>query len=413
MKILGSLLTNFYPISEPNQGFWKRMSIRVGLSAFTILGTAFVFWPRAHSCPPALVVSPSIDPSMCPRFSDRQASICPIAPLSFFNAPHPKPLDLLYAGGWQEKLRANPRCPERSYPIDQAMAQNWIDAHALIDAPKSSREQREMAEAFIDATRHVSHAEFEGALWHSVSQFNRYLENKPSKEYLLVVSEEKKSNRWVAELALKYLDVLPVEVLRAPPHWVSEKTWVDVDYVKKLPAAKHIVFMDDAAYSCSQVKRTVCELGKIDLQAKCGSGVHPQARCSKEERQEMLNAKPTRQISVIVPFMRDPECILMKSDVTTTCHEIPNIDSAINVFTSQKLYTLKELLTPEQYRTFIELYRSGRHLAPGDEARVPCYFDHKIADTLSSFPEIYERGEVAQSVDRFPFIDKIAPPYKS
>jgi hypothetical protein len=338
-----------------------------------------------------------------PKFSESEAEILPTAPDPEVRQ---RPVqNTTVCSDWTEQLSFNPSRPNRSYPIKTKEAQNWVEAHASCGSNATK-----VAQAFIDATRHVPHEEFERELKKSTDKFNVWLDQQDSKDYLLVVSKKGKSNRWVAELSLKNLKVLPVEVMQSHDS-AFHLNEMFMQYMKNHPHVKHLVFFDDAAYSCSQTKRAVCEMSLIDWYSQCRTLDYNKG-CSSEKEAEILNSKKNYSISVIIPYMRDPGCVLMKSAVKTTCYPLPTDDSHIQVFTSQKLYTLREKIGEELSREFWKIFGWNAD-------KIPAYFDHKLADFLSTYDEIYKDGTVTDCRDwrhitdkPTKFIDDIHPPYK-
>lgn len=109
---------------------------------------------------------------------------------------------------WSEKLSTTPPRPTGSHPIKREQAENWINTHPC-------EIQKIAARKLVEGTTHINQTEFEFELKNSVDQFNTWLDAQENKDYVILVTEErlKKSNRWVAELALPHLKILPKEVL--------------------------------------------------------------------------------------------------------------------------------------------------------------------------------------------------------
>lgn len=273
---------------------------------------------------------------------------------------------------WTEKLSATPPKPSRSYPIKEQEAANWVHGHVC-------EKQRVAAQKLIQATRHVGQAEFESELKKSVYKFNQWLEEQGSKDYVLVVTKQfaKKSNRWVAELALPHLKKLPTEVLSISNLEVTPEL---LSYQKEHPEIKKFVFFDDAAYGCSQSKYTVNELSNLDLFNECGKN---QRNCSPEREQEILNTKKDYTVIAVIPFMRDPTCILPGSNVHEISFPKVKVESHIRVFTSQKMNTVGAFLSPEE--------SSSIGCA---QDKLPVYFDHKMPDYVSTCSQIFEEGKI-------------------
>lgn len=275
---------------------------------------------------------------------------------------------------WKEPLTVTPPLPERSYPIKKEQAENWISAHF-------GEEEQHAARAFVDATRHVPHKEFEQALSHSIAQFNEHLEQEENKEYILITNKHK-SNRWVAELGLKYFKFLPSQVMDMDSinHRLSEEF---VKFTRENPQHKTFVYMDDATYGCSQTKRAVAELSSLDIYHECPQGLYFNNgdRC---EVDRIRKQEKQYRIKVIIPFMREPGCILPSSNVNASHPHPPLTDKHIQVFTTEKIDTIKNLLSNKSYSVLKSLYPNAL-----DDNHLSIYFDHKLADCASVPNQIY------------------------
>lgn len=279
---------------------------------------------------------------------------------------------------WKEQLSLCPPRPERSYPIKEKQANQWVDAHVC-------KKQKEAARSFIKATQHITQQEFEAELKKSVDQFNDWLDGQESQDYILVVNSknDQKSNRWVAELALPHLKVLPKNVLAG--HLADLNDVIEF-YKENRSEIKKFVFFDDAAYGCSQSKYFASKLTNLDFFADCGEyGEH----CNEIQGEEILKAEKDYAVVAIIPFMRDENCILPDSSVDETSWPKAEVQKHIRVFTSKKLPKLHELLTPEEMQNLKECQAN----------HVPVYFDHKIADSFSTCSDVYVEGEVTNSFE--------------
>lgn len=292
--------------------------------------------------------------------------------------------------GWHEQLSVNPPLPEQSYPIKKEQAENWITAHFGPDEQQAAR-------SLVESTRHVTHTEFEAALSKSIGQFNDWLDQEQDKDYVLVVTDPRKSNHWVAELGLKYFKILPKQVLRIGFAGIGHLPDELVKFTEDNPKIKTFVFMDDAAYGCSQSKWQIGELSNIDLRQKCKLYLD----CTPEKRVEIRKQEKPYRIKAIIPFMRNPDCVLPSSNVDISLTEPPLTDKHIQVFTSERMLTAKELLSTKDIEVLRELYRY-----PNDEHTLT-YFDHKIADSLSTCSQIY-RGK---ALERQPYQRENYPYY--
>lgn len=283
---------------------------------------------------------------------------------------------------WMAPLFVTPPLPERSYPIKKEQAENWVNGHF-------GPVEQEAARSFIKTTRHVSHEEFERALSHSIGQFNDWLDQSEDKDYVLAVTSPEKSNHWVAQVGLKYFKTLPKQVVQIGYAGWGKLPGPFLSYMKDNPSVKTIVFMDDAAYGCSQSKWQLMELSKIEYYQECET----HKGCTEERVHEIFK-KVNYKIKAIIPFMRDPNCVLPSSKVQVShfAPKIPTNDDHMQVFTTEKMSPLCELMPSKDIEVLDQVYK-GRYLFHTPCEQIPIYFDHKIGDSTSTFNAIYSKGE--------------------
>lgn len=379
---------------EPKQGrSWVKTALIVGLVLAIVLIPAIAYVAHAYASP-----SPMPQPQPPPRPINCAGPVgngtC--IPLNALQAK----VDRL---AWKEKLVVEPPVPTSTAPIMKEEGKKWVNAHCTKSAKKA-------AQKLLDVTQHVTHSEFEEELSKSVSQFNNWLACQPSKDYVLLVTSKAahKSNRWMAELALKYFDVLPVNVINMVTD-NYELTPDLLEFSKAHPEVKHYVFLDDASYSGTQAKKFACELSNMDLRNECDRYGW---KCDRKRIDQILKTEKKHNVITIIPYMRDPEAIKMNSPVTTSCLAVPEVSDHIHVFSSNKMVPLRERMDHEDLN---ELKRDN----PLIEDNIPIYFDHKVADFLSVPANIYQDGKVARDSNggycqgnNIKFIPPINPPYK-
>ena len=109
----------------------------------------------------------------------------------------------------------------------------------------SPEESQEAIKAMLDEVECVTFEKFEKALKETVTDLNSQI---PKDQDYVILVRKKKSNKWVAELALPHLTKLP-------------KDAIDLDnletYLEEHPEVKNVVLFDDASYSGEQMTRFV------------------------------------------------------------------------------------------------------------------------------------------------------------
>lgn len=237
--------------------------------------------------------------------------------------------------------------------------------------------QTRIMQKLFDNTLTVSHEQFEAVLEYATEGFNEHLKSlEPgNRDYIITFPWTTKSERWVAEVALRYLDILPRDV-------VLQKDLIQS--LKRNPSVRHVVVFDDAAYSCKQRRAHVVNL---------------------------LEKLPNINVHSVIPFMAKKTCI----------H-----DSIVENANEREMKIFNKLLSRSYVHTALEFggYLSTLKIFEGESeeqleslgipARSITYslvFDHKLADQVSTPIEAYT--ELAgKSNGKYFFVSDPTPPYR-
>lgn len=270
---------------------------------------------------------------------------------------------------WKDQLSINPPRPKTSNSIQKEKAENWINAHCP--------SQRETARKFLSITRHITQEEFETSLKSSVKQFNKWLKSQPSQDYNLLVTAKTsyKSNRWVAEIALPFLSILPKQVLTCDS--IFEPLEEDSINFIKSDKTNIIVFFDDASYSGVQ-SGTVMSTIFLNLVTH-----------------QILEKHSSYQIVLITPFISTKALwvfhrLFQKNKIKSTYDPkytpilTGEIHQNVRLIYDQLLFPLSKFLSDSECKNL--------QLDSWECSRIPAYFDHKIADTLSTYESVYYFG---------------------
>jgi len=149
-------------------------------------------------------------------------------------------------------IRVPPLVPAKGNPIDRAKAAEWVSMHPP--------ESQGAAQAIIDNTHHVSFDEFHERLREVVTHINIQI---PDGEQYVILVQDEKSNKWLAELSLPFLRSLPHDIRRLPHDHRKELEELG-EYLKE-NGVKHVVLLDDACYSGDQMSGHVRNVGKACL----------------------------------------------------------------------------------------------------------------------------------------------------
>lgn len=227
----------------------------------------------------------------------------------------------------------------------------------------------------IDMTTYVTFDEFYDSLKKCIDIFLDKIGN--NSYVMLYLGREDKSNFWVTELALDYIinnypEKMPADILR---------NYKDIEYLFREEAGdvKYVAF-DDCSYSGLQLSDHI---------------------------EKELTDNPNRDnFYVIVPYISNSayKLILDMNGIEYTTN---------NVIFNNKILKISEILNINGYDDkfiydFIQnllIYVNDFEIGPDkgsaeyeDEDfnanidNVPIYFDHKIADSVSTYPKIYSFG---------------------
>ena len=116
------------------------------------------------------------------------------------------------------QLFIDPPTPFIDGALDQAKAAAWVAGH--------EEPIRGCAKTFINNIQYIPHEQFVAGLQTALTKFQHYLENKINKKYIFVFPEEfcanenftSKSNPWVAAIAMHFLTIYSVELVKSVPY---------------------------------------------------------------------------------------------------------------------------------------------------------------------------------------------------
>jgi hypothetical protein len=188
------------------------------------------------------------------------------------------------------------------------------------------------------------------------------------RKFVIVIPQNKihSSNKWVTELALPFFKKSPEDVI------LSDQF---AEFKNRYPEVKRVVLLDDAAYSGKQLRNVLSSLPRGDYQFHA---LVPYATFLGEGRIAKVNV-----------WMSEHERMFSVGDLCK-----------MRVFTQEEAGLLKEATSGEDQ---------------GDlDCRSLTYFDHKIADQLSTYYDILSWGcLLTRSGLRIQFVPATQPPYKS
>jgi hypothetical protein len=275
--------------------------------------------------------------------------------------------------------------------IDSSLAEEWVGQH--------EEKYQAALNVLIEKVERISFAEFQASLELAVESFNKKLDSSFTRDSTYVLVEKGKSNLWVAELAMKYLQLREIPKFVALgdkkahqflPLLDELHTFKDRESLqgRVTPMPRHIILFDDGSYSGKQmhdhVEAIINKCRDLNIKTKIYIIVPYITKCAKEIFEKRLSSK---------------------HGVFVAAHKgIPTIKEAMK---DNKLSGLLD-----------ELYWEKE----GCATRGVYYFDHKIPNGLS-FVEALSTGNIdlaarkikkaSKNFQTIHLIDPtIQPPYK-
>ena len=188
--------------------------------------------------------------------------------------------------------------------------------------------------------QYVSNADFLDTLYNkTIPSLNNMIGNDP---YFAIV-EQGKSNKWVTQLALPYLNQLPTDVL-ATNSLNGRDVSNAISYLKLNPSVRSVVLFDDASYSGMQ-------LGDYTAQLQRMAGV---------------SGITDLKINVAVPYVTQAaeQRILKYPEISMASHNL--------------MPTADQILSQSELNTLINAGIGNF------STRTLSIFDHKVADSIST-----------------------------
>lgn len=272
--------------------------------------------------------------------------------------------------------------PSKSRDLDMEAAVKWIEAQ-----PKDTHP------AFKDLVSNVKKVDFE-TFYSNFLTVVAYVNEKMEKEakegkYMILLVEPLKSNKWLAELALPFLKIPPMNVAVLGKKGTAyfeelEKFGKEQELTGKDAFPKSLVFFDDGVYSGKQMATFVETVFKStdkynELRIKAGK-----------------KPIPIPNVTVACPYMTEAgERKILKTNekwskhLSLSPHE--KIETLDKVLQKESCDVLSKIIWKNDPRNEDNTFKEA-HLA-GPYSRGNIWFDHKVPNYMS-FVESIEFGVV-------------------
>lgn len=227
--------------------------------------------------------------------------------------------------------------PSKTYPLDPRKVNQYINQQC-------SKEIQKIIRKIINNTTHITFKEFMKQLLLSKDEFEKAIKDEPYYVSIKTDNDEKawnKSNIWVTKLIYPFLKHKPEHII------------YDIDkFDGKLPEIMNLVLFDDAVYTGSQMGGIIAEL--LD---------------------QIPSTVKYVKIHIISPFMSCDGIILIESRYTQLYYTY-KMNVIETILSNEELNYMGKIVDFKYFYTFNDL-------------AIPIYFDHKLPDSLSSFPLLY------------------------
>lgn len=299
---------------------------------------------------------------------------------------------------------------EETESVVTSQVEKWVGAHHEYYQPA--------LEALAEKIQRVTYSTFSHHLGLAVNDFNKQLETVEDKRYVVLV-QGNKSNQWVTELALKYLEHQPTDSLS-----LGEKQARDYcGYLDRVGESgeviKRIVLIDDASYSGTQLtehaKAIFEKFKSLGLATPTVHVIVPFATQYAVNRLENLSSSVAQEEEAPSEIQEG-----VASSEAKEAEPTPKVEGKLKLSLSAKIASVAKMLTEDHVSRLSELYNWSEDKIES-RGRGLIYFDHKVPNGMS-FVEALGTGSVYPgreghevrkiTKEKFQNLPPITPPYK-
>ena len=260
------------------------------------------------------------------------------------------------------------------------------------------KENRPLIKKILETTQYVSFEDFKGNLFNQIKRFNKYLEENNIKKYIFCLGVGNdggksdtdyniyKSNLWVFLLGYNLLKIKPFDIMLNLSNALRIYKNEIINYV----------LVDDCLYSGSQMVDGVLYSSATELMFNNSNSF----LIDDLTKKPIFNPIQDKKINIhlIVPYLSKIAFDkLKKLELTTQLNVIIYTNNIINSYGSLIDKTMMDKIK-KLYGNFISWVDI--------EKLIPVFFEHKIADSISTIDLILIKGQILDNPKkRFVFID--------
>jgi hypothetical protein len=238
-----------------------------------------------------------------------------------------------------KELQKKPIIPNKSYPLNKDNVKAFLSE---LKEPKKS-----LAEIIFKNTKHVSYKVFKYILNSNFKEFIHYCRVHNIKSVALFLGQEeinkksiKKSNFWVAQHFYQFVKKFDIDI--------EILIIYNKDDIANITKDQIVLILDDCSYTGSQISSEInYSLSSLQLQKF--------------------------NIYVLIAFISKNAMDYIKNCITSKKIIFSKNNIIIN--------PISHYLSKDQIKKYNKIYKLDSHY--------PIYFDHKLADTLSTFTDLY------------------------
>ena len=260
------------------------------------------------------------------------------------------------------------------------------------------KENRKIISEVIKNTVNISFKEFYNELKIQIEKFNKYIKENSINEYIFVLGVGNncgastldfnifKSNLWVFMLGWKYLKIKPYDII------LNLNTALRLYY----PKIKDFLLVDDCSYSGDQMFNQVIKVASTEFLFHDKKGYLIKTEINHTLYQPVQ--EKLANIHLVIPYISKIAYEKIKElDLMTGFNIIRYNSYIINPF--------KNILSITSLRIISDLYKNFYNYIDFGNL-IPIFFEHKIADMLSTIDLILIKGQVLDDpTKRLVFID--------
>jgi len=248
------------------------------------------------------------------------------------------------------KLLERPLIPNKSYPLNLDNIQKYL--------AEIREDVRPIIKKIFEKTNHVSYKTFKFILNANFKEFihycsinnikNVYLFFRPYDDESEIPNIFKKSNFWIAQHFIQYIKKYKIDLNVLVIYNKEDFYFIKTNEI--------ILVLDDCAYTGQQLS--------FELQ-----------NCVNDIKDKKLN------LYILITFISEQAIKRIKDDIRT--HNVI-FSKNINI-----IYPMSKYLTKDELKIITKYKIGPKFIGIDVYTNYPIYFDHKLADSISTFTSIY------------------------